>query len=99
MIRIFVRPSGPGRRRLKGAAAPLARAASKEPARIAVERQRRDVAQVAWVKTDVGQLAAIHARKRSERRSGGGDAERPSGRSGRCGADRSPNTAFGNHGA
>jgi len=77
MIGIFVRPvPAPEGRRLEGVPAPLARASSKEPGRIAVERQRRDVAQVAWDETDVGQLAAIHVRKRPERRSGGGDAER-----------------------
>ena len=100
MIRIFVRPvAAPEGRRLEGVPAPLVRAASEEPGGIAVERQRRDVAQVAWVETDVGQLAAIHVRNRPERRSRGGDAERPSGRSRHSGADCSPNTAFGNHGA
>ena len=99
MIRIFVPPvAAPEGRRREGVAAPLVRAAGKEPARIAVKRQRRDVAQVAWAETDVGQLAAIHARKRPERRPGGGDAERPGGRSRHFGADCSPNTAFGNHG-
>ena len=100
MIRIFVRPvPAQEGRRLEGVAAPLVRASREELGRIAIERQRRDVAQVAWHETDVGQLAAIHVGKRPERRAGGGDAERPGGRPDHCGADCSPDTAFGNHGS
>ena len=40
--------------------APLAGAAGEKRGRIAVERQRGDVAQVADREADVGELAAIH---------------------------------------
>ena len=78
--------------------APLARPPREELRRIAVKRQRRGVAHVAWVEADVGQLAAIHIGQRLQRRSRGGDAERPSRRPSRSSADCSPYTALGNHG-
>jgi hypothetical protein len=59
---------------------PLVRPSRQELGRIAVKRQSRGVAHVAWVEADIGQLAAIHVGQRLQRRSSGGDAERPSSR-------------------
>jgi hypothetical protein len=65
---------------------PFAGAAREQFARIAVKRQRRGVAQVAWVEADVGEFAPVHARQRPQRRPGGGDAEGPGRRSSRADA-------------
>ena len=93
-----LRAPGPRRRRPEGVLPALARPSRQQLGRIAVERQRRGVAHVAWVEADVGEFAAIHFRQRPQRRARGGDAERPGRRSSRLNADYAPHMARGNHG-
>jgi hypothetical protein len=76
---------------------PLARAAREELGWIAIERKRRDIAQIAECEADIGQFPAVHCGERPQPDPRRGNPERPSRRSTPCDPKPVPKSIFASH--